>query len=291
MQKDRARPILVTGSTGMLGRYVMSLLKDGAADIVAPSKADTNFTEPNKVYDSIRHIQPSAILHLAAETDVDLCEREPRRAGLVNHLSTDAVARAAAELGAWLLYVSTSNVFGGEGKLTYNELDLPSPANYYGRSKLQGEFAIRQRLPDNHLIIRAGWMIGGGPQHDHKFVGKIIKQVSDGGNTLRAVTDKFGTLTPASSLAKFIVDSLKQRRTGTLHYSSLGVVTRLDVARTIAELMSFKGEIIGVPSSMFPLSAPRPQSEGIESIYLSAGETTPNYWRTDLTTYLAEFGI
>lgn len=291
MQEASKGPILVTGSTGMLGRYVMGLLKLDGSDIVVSSRADTDFTDPHKVYERIRQIRPRAILHLAAETDVDLCEREPRRAGLVNHLSTDGVARAAAELGAWLLYISTSNVFGGEGKLTYNELDLPSPTNYYGRSKLQGEFAIRQRLPDNHLIIRAGWMIGGGAQHDHKFVGKIIKQVNEGGNTLRAVTDKFGTLTAASSLAKFIAESLKQRRTGTLHYSSLGVVTRLDVARAIAELMSFKGDIIGVPSSMFPLSAPRPQSEGIESIYLPASEAAPNYWRTDLAAYLAEFGI
>lgn len=291
MQEDRSGPVLVTGSTGMLGRYVMSILTASGVNVVAPRRADTDLTNPQNAYESIRDARPRAILHLAAETDVDMCERDPRRAGLVNHLSTDAIARAAAESGAWVLYVSTSNVFGAEGKLTYNELDLPAPTNYYGRSKLHGEFAIRQRLADNHLIVRAGWMIGGGPQHDHKFVGKVIKQIKDGSDTLRAVTDKFGTITPASSLAKFITESLKQRRTGTFHYSSSGVVTRLDVARAIAELMSFQGNIVGVPSSMFPLSAPRPQSEGIESIYLTADETAPKHWRTDLAAYLAEFGI
>lgn len=281
---------LVTGSTGMLGRYVMKRLAGSAAgDVRAVTRQECDLINPGMAYELVRQIRPAAVLHLAAETDVDLCERDPGRAGLINQLATDAIARAASETGAWLLYVSTSNVFGAEGKSTYNELDLPSPINYYGRSKLQGELAIRQRLPDSHLIVRAGWMIGGQLSHDHKFVGKVVRQIRDKVPELRAVTDKFGTLTPASLLAEFIAASLRSRLTGTFHFSSSGVTTRFDIARAIAEALSFEGTLVGVSSSIFPLSAPRPHSEGIESIYPMIGGATPRSWRADLLSYLAEF--
>jgi dTDP-4-dehydrorhamnose reductase len=282
---------LVTGNTGMLGRYVMNCLERAASvDVRVLSREQCDLVNPRSVYESVKQLGPSAILHLAAETDVDLCERNPGRAGLVNHLATDAIARAANETGAWFLYVSTSNVFGGEGKLIYNELDLPSPINYYGRSKLQGELAIRQRLPDSHLIVRAGWMIGGGSRHDHKFVGKVVKQIREKVPELRAVIDKFGALTSASLLADFITSALHMRTTGTFHFCSTGVVTRFDVAKAIADTLSFQGDLIGVPSSIFPLSAPRPQSEGIESIYSPIGGVTIRDWRADLVSYLSEFG-
>lgn len=287
-----ADDILVTGATGMLGRYVMRLLEESGRDRVhAPGRDECDLLEPRAVYDLVKRIRPAFILHLAAETDVDLCEREPGRAGLINHLATEAIARAAGEVGSWLLYVSTSNVFGGEAKLVYNELDIPSPMNYYGRSKLHGELAIRGRLPDDHLIVRAGWMIGGGVPHDHKFVGKIVKQIREKTEILRAVTDKFGSLTSASLLANFIVASMNDRLSGTVHFCSAGIVTRLDVARAIAEILSYEGEIVGVPSSMFPLPAPRPQSEGIESVYMSSLARVPNSWRRDLADYLREFDI
>src|SRR5882724_4010910 len=122
--------ILITGSTGMLGRYVMGLLAGKApGELRVITRQECDLVSPGAAYTLVKKIRPSAILHLAAETDVDLCERDPGRAGLVNHLTTDAIARAASESGAWMLYVSTSNVFGAEGKLVYNELDMPCPTN------------------------------------------------------------------------------------------------------------------------------------------------------------------
>jgi dTDP-4-dehydrorhamnose reductase len=283
--------VLVTGATGMLGRYVMKILSESGAEVIVADREVCDLNQPAMVYDFVKRMAPTAILHLGAETDVDLCEREPARAGRANHLSTDAIAKAASEHDAWLLYISTSNIFGGEGKISYNELDMPSPTNYYGRSKLQGELCISRRLPDNHLLIRAGWMIGGGAEQDHKFVGKMVKLMRDRVPVIRAVVDKFGSITPASLLAAYICESLYFRRTGTMHYSSAGVITRLDVAHALAELLSFDGDILGVASSHFPLSAPRPQSEGMESIYLPKSRNLPNAWKVDLANYITEFTL
>jgi dTDP-4-dehydrorhamnose reductase len=287
---DDFGPTLVTGSTGMLGRYVMdSLAGANSGEVRALTRNECDLADPGAAYEVVKGIRPAAVLHLAAETDVDLCERDPGRAGLVNHLATDAIARAANETGARLLYVSTSNVFGAEGKHIYNELDLPTPVNYYGRSKLHGEAAIRQRLPDAHLIVRAGWMIGGGPGGDHKFVGQVAKKIREKVPELRAVVDKFGSLTSARLLAEFLISALRRQITGTIHFCSSGAITRFDVAQAIAEALSFEGRLIGVRSSNFPLSAPRPQSEAIESIYATVNGADVHSWRADLATYLAEF--
>src|SRR5690348_15732754 len=92
---------LITGSTGMLGRYVMDLLERTApAQIRVLTRQECDLVSPRAAYETVREMRPAAILHLAAETDVDLCERDPGRAGLVNHLATDAIARAASEADA-----------------------------------------------------------------------------------------------------------------------------------------------------------------------------------------------
>ncbi|MHB1287435.1 MAG: SDR family oxidoreductase [Leptospirales bacterium] len=283
--------VLVTGSSGMLGSNVMKALADKEYEVLAADRSRFDLEDPLGAYQYVLSIKPHAIIHLAAETDVDLCERDPKRAGIRNHLATEMIASAARECMSWILYVSTSNIFGSEGKSIFNELDLPNPINYYGRSKLFGEYAIRTHCPSSHLIIRAGWMFGGGPQRDFKFVGKIIRQIEEGAPFLKAVSDRSGTLTYAKFLGDFIGWSLERGQTGTLHYCSKGSVTRLEIARAIADFFSFKGAIESVSSAQFPLSAPRPLSDGIESIYLSMLEDAPKsgFWKDDLEEYLSTF--
>jgi dTDP-4-dehydrorhamnose reductase len=286
-----SKKILITGGTGMLGAYVTDALRDSDYEVIVAKRDTLNLAKPEAIFSYITAINPEIILHFAAETDVDLCEREPARAGVYNHLATEQIAQAAKNCGAWLLYISSSNVFGSEGKLSYNELDTPLPINYYGRSKLIGESSVRTACPNHHLIIRAGWMIGGGPEKDHKFVGKIIQQIKAGATTLKAVSDRLGSITSAQQLSEFIIWAIDIRHTGTMHFASSGTISRFDIASAIGNLLEFKGEIFQVYSSMFPLSAPRPFSEGIESIYmpLLVDAPKPNFWKSDLARYVESF--
>ncbi|OWV89208.1 NAD(P)-dependent oxidoreductase [Rhizobium sp. R635] len=283
--------VLVTGATGMLGKYVSDALTRMNIDAVAVDRSRFELGNPQGIFDYIMESKPAAVLHLAAETDVDLCERDPQRAGIRNHLATANIAKASAACGAWMLYVSTSNVFGGSGTFEHNELDLPCPLNYYGRSKLMGELEVRRFNPINHLIVRAGWMIGGGRARDHKFVGKVIEQILNGATSLRAVGDKYGSITRASLLAEFIVWALAQRHTGTVHYSSSGIVTRHNIAEQIVAALERQVQVASVRSSDFPLSAPRPFSEGMTSIYTPTleGAPQPGNWKDDLTQYVETF--
>ncbi|CFQ42490.1 dTDP-4-dehydrorhamnose reductase [Yersinia frederiksenii] len=287
------KKILITGGTGMLGAYVTNTLEHTDYEVIVARRDKLNLATPNEIFGYIMSVNPEIILHFAAETDVDLCEREPARAGICNHLATEQIAQAAKACGAWLLYLSSSNVFGGEGKLSYNELDIPLPINYYGRSKLIGESSVRNACPNNHLIIRAGWMIGGGPEKDHKFVGKIIQQIKMGATVIKAVNDRLGSITSAIQLCDFIIWSINNRHTGTLHFASSGTISRFDIACGIGELLDFKGDIIPVCSSMFPLSAPRPLSEGLESIYIPIlnGAPKSSFWKSDLAKYVSSFRV
>lgn len=283
--------VLITGGTGMLGAYVTDALGVNNPNVVVTTRNEIDLSRPDKIYDYVMKVNPDVILHIAAETNVDLCEREPNRAGAYNHVATKEIAKAANDCNAWILYISSSNVFGTEGKYMYNELDLPNPMNYYGRSKLFGEQEVRAFCPTSHLIIRSGWMIGGGPTRDHKFVGKIVQQIKEGATELKAVNDRLGSITSAQQLCKFIIWAVENRPTGTLHFASTGVVSRFDIAMAIGEMLKFEGVIQPVQSSMFPLSAPRPLSEGIESIYLESHEgcPRPGYWKDDLAAYVSTF--
>ena len=98
---------------------------------------------PSAVHEAARGVD--VIVHLAALTDVDGCERDPKAADAVNSLGTRNVADAAEETGARVIYVSTNYVFDGTKAEEYTEEDRPAPLNAYGRSKLAGEAEVRGR--------------------------------------------------------------------------------------------------------------------------------------------------
>ena len=275
----------------MLGGYLSSMFDPSQYEIVYTNRDTLDLSNLKDIYSYVMSINPDIIMHLAAETNVDLCEREPSRAGLYNHLATEQIAIAAKECKSHLVYISTSNVFGSEGKYSYNELDLPNPTNYYGRSKLYGEYVVKQNCPVNHLIIRSGWMIGGGEGIDHKFVGKIIGQIKDGAAVLQAVSDKLGSITYAKNLSEFLIFAINNLTVGTYHFASKGTISRFDIACEIANILNYEGKLIPVQSCVFPLSAPRPFSEGIESIYLEskAKYKEPRFWKDDLNEYVQTF--
>lgn len=283
--------IFITGISGMLGTYVLQSFAKSNKKFITLGRDVFNLHEPSSCYGSLIKLKPNIILHMAAETDVDLCEREPQVAARRNALSTQAIARAAKDVGAYLVYISTSNIFSSPDKLIFNEMDIPNPCNYYGKSKLYGEHSLVSFGPADHLVVRAGWMIGGGREKDHKFVGKIVKSIESGANELKAVNDRIGSITYAESLASFIDWAIDNRLTGVFHYASVGAISRYEIALEIATIMNYSGNVTAVASSLFPLSAPRPLSDAIESIYLPtlSNAPMPGQWRDDIGIYVREF--
>ena len=267
--------VVITGATGMVGSYVDFGIKTDRRSLdITDLKEVTVFFQKHK---------PTAVVHLAAETDVDRCERDPEYAYLTNGVGTYNLTVAARGVGAKLIYVSTAGVFDGEKNIPYDEADIPNPKNYYGHSKYLGELAVSGNL-DNFIIARACWMMGGGPAKDQKFVSKIIQQLRDPAvKEIKAINDQVGTPTYGKDLIGAIKKLILEDRRGIFHLSNTGTATRYDVAQAIVKMMGSNVEVSPVDSSFFNLDAKRTKNEVIVS-----REKLMRPWEDALKEYLNE---
>ncbi|MBI4609342.1 MAG: dTDP-4-dehydrorhamnose reductase [Candidatus Rokubacteria bacterium] len=285
--------VFVTGAAGMLGAALCPELVGRGYKVIATGRQSgggvdvcLDVRDLHAVMAVTREIAPDLVVHLAAETDVDRCELHPDDAFRTNALGTENVALACRKVGAALIYLSTAWVFDGLKLEPYCEFDVPNPINVYGRSKLEGEEALR-RLLGEHFIIRASWMVGG-VERDKKFVAKIARLILRQDEVL-VVNDKWGSLTFTFDLAQAICDVVGTGRYGLYHAVNHGYCTRYEVARAIAEELG-RAEVVRitpVSSAHFPLPAPRPRSEMLRNYRLELlGLDQMPPWQTSLKRYL-----
>lgn len=278
MQKKK---ILVTGSNGTVGSYIASSFPHDLLFLTTRKTLD--ITNEKNVVGVFNKINPDVVIHLAAKTNVDECEKNNDDAYLVNAIGTQNIAERCRKHNAVLIYVSTGAVFNGE-KGYFVEHDEPDPINVYGKTKLLGERAV-QKLVDKHIIIRAGWIVGGGSK-EKKFISYVLQQVKDGAKEINVVNDKFGTLTYAKELVECMKLLLDENAHGIYHFGSTGVCSRYEIAQHVIDLLDMKVHVNPVSSSMFAHNffAPRPANEVIKSVKLP-----PKYlhsWKESLTNYV-----
>lgn len=289
--------ILVTGAAGMLGSALCPTLVNKGHEVLA---TDLNTEEVGVDFLDIRNYEqlktivlnskPDMIMHLAAETDVDRCELEPDHAYITNTIGTQNVAVICQKQNIPLVYISTIGVFYGDQIEPYTEFDAPNPANIYGRSKLEGEKVVQQLL-QRYFIVRAGWMVGGGPKRDKKFIGKIIKQIGSN-SKLRAVNDKIGSPTYTFDFSSCVAGLISTDFYGLYHCTNKGYCTRYDVAKKIIDLLGKSNEISVEPvsSAYFPLPAARARSEMSRNYKLDLlGMNTMRHWEESLKEYIYKF--
>ncbi len=275
--------ILVTGAAGTLGRAVCRQLA-GSHDVVASTRADLELTDDVAVQARVVAERPDWIVHLAALTDVDRCEREPDLAFAVNAGATESLAAACAQTGAGLLLLSSIAVFDGRKPAPYVETDAPAPINVYGASKWAAE-RVAAGL-SRYLIARSGWLFGGWPD-DRKFVGHVLRLGRERA-ALRVVDDKVGSPTYAPDLAAGLERLLAAGRRGLVHLVNDGPpVSRYDLAREILAIAGLPAELERVASAAFPGLAPRPAMEAADS-RITRGWLRP--WPEALGAYLAAVG-
>lgn len=250
----------------MLGNSMCMELASKGHDVHATDVAPSEGIENLDVRDFVQlrqtfaEIRPEMVMHLAAETDVDRCEVEPDSAYLTNAIGTLNVALMCQKYDIEMAYVSTIGVFRGDKPQPYTEFDVPDPLNVYGTSKLEGERTV-ERLLRRYYIIRPGWMMGGGPSKEKKFVGKIMKTLAQS-NRLLAVDDKLGSPTYAPDFSRCVSNLIETGYYGIYHCTNRGYATRYDVAVKVVECLGRKDvEVKPVSSAFFPLPAARARSE------------------------------
>jgi len=191
-----------------------------------------------------------------------------------------------------LLYISTAGIFDGK-KDVYDESDQPKPKGHYAKSKYLGErFVIEHGK--NYLICRAGWMMGGGPKKDKKFVQKIMSQIKDGKKELYVVNDKLGTPTYTHDFASNVKLLIKKGQRGLFNIVCDGLTSRFEVATELVKLLNLqdKIKIKAVKSDYFSKEyfADRPDCERLINKNLNnIGLNNMRNWKISIRDYLQEY--
>lgn len=241
---------------------------------------------------SIRAFRPNILINLAALTDLEYCERNPENAWLTNALGAENLGLIANELDIPYVYISTAGIFDGAQEF-YTDFDPPGPLGYYAKSKAHGE-AWTLRTVRRPVVLRAGWMMGGGPKKDKKFINKLYKQLSAGRTELFVVSDKLGTPTYTLDFARGMQRVLESELWGLYNQVCGGSCSRFDVANAlIAELgLTDRVKVTEVSSDYFKEEyfAPRPASEKLVNLKLNARNiNVMRDWRVCLADYAKRF--
>ena len=227
--------IAITGHKGQLGRALQEVLK--RETLLGLDLPEYDITDRQGVSQAITDFAPHVVIHAAAMTNVDGCERDPDTAYRINGLGTQNIALACQRCNAVMVYISTNEVFDGTKNEPYLEFDRPHPINAYGRSKLAGEF-FTQALLSRFYIVRTAWLFARG---GNNFVTKIIRAADKWGE-LRVVTDEVSSPTYAPDLAEAIAKLIRTEHYGIYHFTNEGICSRYDFAVKILEL-SGRGHI------------------------------------------------
>jgi dTDP-4-dehydrorhamnose reductase len=294
---EAGKRIYLAGSGGMLGDAFHDVfgadheLRCTDIDVNAPWLSYLDFRDFETYRADVLAFRPDYLFHLGAHTSLEYCEENPDDAYATNTLAVEHASHIANELGIPLLYISTAGIFDGAQE-TYDDWDHPNPLGQYARSKYMGERFVAENVRE-HLVCRAGWMMGGGPAKDKKFIQKLMKQLKEGATELFVVDDKLGTPTYTMDFANNVRLLLGTRLWGIYNMVCQGVTSRLQVAQYLVNTLGLQNRVSITPVSSEHFAeeyfAARPPSERLITKKLDLrGLNIMRDWRVCLDEYLAD---
>ncbi len=246
---------LVTGYKGQLGYDVVRELKKrniADSDIYPMDINDMDITNRDEVMTKVNEIKPDVIFHNAAWTNVDGAEDMKEACEKVNYLGAKNMADAAKTVGAKIVYISTDYVFDGTKDGMYEIDDKPNPLSVYGKTKYQGEEAVRDY--EKHFIVRISWVFG---INGKNFIRTMLK-LSESRDELNVVADQVGSPTYTVDLAKLLVDMVNTEKYGTYHANNEGFCSWAEFAKYIFDSSNIKMKVNPIPTKDYPQKATRP---------------------------------
>jgi len=243
--------IVVTGSSGRLGRALLDAAPSGASGW---GRRDFDLDRPGEFRALVQREQPDLVIHAAAMTDVDACAREPALALRRNGEASGVLAQACRDVGAGLVLISSNEVFDGrrsDGQ-GYGELAEPQPQNPYAVSKLAAEEAARAAYAgrDGLWVVRTAWLFGppGGDFPD-KIVAAADRLPPE--EPLPVVVDEYGNPSSTADVAAAIFDLMARSRGGLFHVVNSGAASRLEWAELVLAHQRPGRAVKPIPASMF----------------------------------------
>lgn len=244
--------ILITGGKGQLGRELERKLSR-SHDVWSLGKEELDITRKDEVDSVLTAIRPEMIIHCAAYTAVDECEKNRKKAFEVNGLGTCFLVQAASRLDARIIYISTDYVFDGAKGSPYTEDDEPNPLSIYGLSKWMGEKFVLNYMKGT--VVRTSWLYG----HSGKNFVKTMLRLAESKKEIKVVHDQIGSPTYAKDLVQVIVQ-LFGKKDGIYHVSNKGQCTWYEFAKEILRLAQLDPAIISpITTEEYNAPAPRPK--------------------------------
>ena len=293
---------LLAGSAGMLGNDIYQVFNKrneclvGDIDDQDQHVQFLDFRDYDKYFNFVVSYKPDYLCHIGAYTDLEYCHDNISDAYDTNTKSVEHAVHIANHLNIPLIYISTAGIFNGDYD-EYSDFDIPNPLGIYAKSKFYGERIIQQHSKE-YLICRAGWMMGGGPNKDKKFIGKLLKQVIQGKREWKIVNDKFGTPTYTKDFSLNLLTLIQEKQSGIFNMVCQGNTSRLDVAEFLRDqIMEKYGiyiDITVVNSEFFSKDyySPRPDNEALLNLRLNYKNLNlMRPWREALQEYLNDWEL
>lgn len=267
--------ILLTGKHGQVGFELQRALAP-LGEVHAVDYAECDLADAAAISTLVRSVRPDLIVNPGAYTAVDKAESEPGLAHAVNAVAPGVLGDEAAKLGAWVVHYSTDYVFNGTKLGAYTEDDLTNPLGVYGRTKRDGEIALRESGA-RHLIFRTSWVVG---VHGNNFAKTILRLALER-KQLNVVADQYGAPTSAALLADVTAQLIRQRQRegderfpfGLYHLAASGETNWCEYARVVVSEALAAGKplklvpeaIRGILSSEYPTAAKRPANSRLDT--------------------------
>ena len=281
--------VLVTGSNGQVG-FLLKQMLTNKVELLALTRQELDITNESLVNETINSFKPHVVINAAAYTAVDKAENEESLAFSINCKGPENLAKAANQIDAALIHISTDYVFDGNKVGFYSETDPVNPQGIYGKSKLAGEVAV-SKYCKNHIILRTAWVFG---EHGNNFV-KTMLRLGKERDLLSIVSDQFGGPTYAGDIAKTInkiVDKIgagKSIKWGVYHYSGIPHVSWFEFAENIfvkaeeAGILEKSPKLTAITTKEFPTPAKRPKNSKLncKAIENEFG-IMPSSWQMEL---------
>lgn len=274
--------VLVIGHQGQLGSALMPVLqRNRSLAVLGIDYPDIDIADEQSVDLVFGGFDPDFVINCAAYTAVDNAETDEDRALAINGLGPRNIALECRKAGAWLVHVSTDYVFDGTATHPYAEDETPSPASAYGRTKLVGDLAVQELLPQSHYLIRTAWLYG---LQGSNFV-KTMLRLERERETVSVVTDQVGQPTYAADLAEqigLVMD--RHPAVGTYHGTNSGDVSWYGFTREIFRLAGADPDrVLPTTSADFVRPAPRPAYSVLgHDRWMSQGLPEMRPWREAL---------
>ncbi|MFT4034761.1 MAG: SDR family oxidoreductase [Patulibacter sp.] len=260
--------VVVTGASGLLGGAVLRTLRKRAIDATGWSRhvactADglplhtVDITRPQAAH-AIEQTAPRLVVHCAALTDVDACERDPDAAWALNAAAPGRLAAAAAACGARFIHISTDAVYDGQAAAAHAETETPAPANAYARSKLAGEELVLTTYPAATVVRTTmhGWTAQGRRSFSESILRTLLA-----GQEARLFTDVTFSALDVETLADLLLDVAATDAPGILNVGAADAVTKEAFGRQLATAFAVNSTLISsIRLADLDLPAPRPRN-------------------------------